>query len=112
MKNINKEDKMIKYADDKNFKELLADGFSVVDFYTETCAPCKVFAGILEGISEQNPDLKIVKVNVTKYPVLAIENDISAVPTILFVQDGKVLDRELGLMDEDEVMEKVSMYSE
>lgn len=103
---------MIKYADDKNYGKLLAEGFVIVDFYTETCAPCKVFAGILEEISEQKPELNIIKVNVTKYPVLAIENQIEAVPTILFVKDGEIADREIGLMDQDEIMEKVSMYGE
>ena len=101
---------MISYADNENYKQLLSEGFTIVDFYSETCAPCKVFSKILEDITYELPFVNIVKVNTTYYPQLGVDNEIDAVPTIFFVRDGEVLERVVGLMERDEVMEKISEH--
>lgn len=44
---------MIEYANYENYNQLLSDGFVIVDFFSETCGPCKVLAKILEEITEK-----------------------------------------------------------
>ena len=100
----------IQHATDKNYRELLENGFSIVDFYSTTCVPCKIFARTMEDLSLEFPFINFVKVNVSDYPELGAENAIEAVPTVLFVKDGKELDREVGLMEEDEVLEKIKQH--
>ena len=101
---------MITYADYDTYESLLSEGFSIVDLYTVTCTPCKMFSKILEEIAGELPFVNIVKVNLTDYPKIGRENDIGAVPTIFFVKDGKILERSEGVMDYDEVMGKVRKY--
>lgn len=101
---------MITLANNENYDQLLSQGFTIVDFYSETCGPCKLFSKILEEIACELPFVNIVKVNTTFFPRLGIENDIEAVPTIFFVKDGKILERVVGLMEQEEVMEKISTH--
>lgn len=101
---------MITFANYENYDQLLSQGFTIVDFYSETCGPCKLFSKILEEIACELPFVNIVKVNTTFFPRLGMENDIEAVPTIFFVKDGKILERVVGLMDQEEVMDKISTH--
>ena len=101
---------MIEFATYENYDRLLAEGFTIVDFFSETCGPCKVFSKILEEITYELPFVNIVKVNVTAWPRLGTDNEIEAVPTIFFVKDGKILERVVGVMEQEEVMEKIGAY--
>ena len=101
---------MITYADYDTYESLLSEGFAIVDFYTVTCTPCKMFSKILEEIAGELPFVNIVKVNLTDYPGIGKKNDISAVPTVFFVKDGQILERSEGVMGYDEIMGKVSEY--
>ncbi len=101
---------MISYADYDTYNALLNQGFTIVDFYSETCGPCKVFSKILEEITYDLPFVNIVKVNLTNFPKIGEENEIDAVPTVFFVKEGQILERVVGLMEQDEVMEKISQY--
>lgn len=100
----------VKVATDKNFKELLKEGFTIVDFYTTTCVPCKMFSRILEDIALDFPFINIVKVNLTDYPSIGSEYKVEAVPTVLFVNEGEEKETVVGLMEEEEVIEKISQY--
>lgn len=101
---------MIEFANYENYDRLLAEGFTIVDFFSETCGPCKVFSKILEEITYELPFVNIVKVNVTAWPRLGTDNEIEAVPTIFFVKDGEILERVVGVMEQEEVMEKIGAY--
>ena len=101
---------MIEYANYENYQQILSEGFTLVDFYSETCAPCKVLSRILEEIACELPFVNILKVNTTFFPKLGEDNSIDAVPTVFFVKDGEILERVVGLMDRDEVMEKIGEH--
>ncbi len=101
---------MIEYANYENYEQILSEGFTLVDFYSETCGPCKVLSKILEDIACELPFVNILKVNTTFFPKLGADNNIDAVPTVFFVKDGEILERVVGLMDRDEVMEKIGEH--
>lgn len=101
---------MIEFANYENYNQLISEGFTLVDFYSETCGPCKVLSKILEEITYELPFVNIVKVNTTFYPKLGADNEIEAVPTVFFVKDGQILERVVGLMDREEVTEKIGEY--
>lgn len=100
----------IRIANSENYKELISGDFTIVDFYSTTCVPCKMFARTLEDISLELPFINIIKVNVSNDPTLGTENNIEAVPTIIIVKDNKEIDREVGSMTEEEVLAKISKY--
>lgn len=101
---------MIIYAKEDNLKELTATGFSVVDFYSETCGPCKILASLMERVNTELPFVNFIKVNTTQYPGYSAEYEIDAVPTILFVSEGELKKRTIGLMDEGELKETIAKY--
>lgn len=73
-------------------KEVMAEkGLVLVDFYADWCMPCKMLSPILEELSEEIDDVKIVKVNTDKNQELASSFGIMSIPTLLFVKDGKVI---------------------
>ena len=97
-------------ANTETYSSLVKEGFVIVDFYSTTCVPCKMLSRILEDVVLDYPFVNIVKVNVTDDPKLGADNQIEAVPTVLFLKDGELMERVVGLMDEDEIIEKISEY--
>ena len=100
----------INIATTETYQDLVSEGMTIVDFYSTTCVPCKMFSRILEDLTEDFPFLNIVKVNVTDPPALGAQHEIEAVPTVLFVKDGEEKEKVVGLMDEEEVIEKITQY--
>lgn len=71
----------------------------VVDFWAQWCAPC---VGISRRLEEQAPHFKgkllIVKVNADDAPETAAKFGVRGLPTLVFLKDGKMLDKALGSM--------------
>lgn len=101
---------MIEYANYENYSQLLNQEFAIVDFFSDTCGPCKILAKYLEEIACELPFVNIVKVNCSSHPKLGTDNGIDAVPTIFFVKRGEILARVVGLMDRDELTEKIGEH--
>lgn len=81
----------------QEFKEILKhDGLVVVDFFATWCGPCKMIAPLIEKFSQQHPEAKFVKVDTDEVPDLSQEYEITAMPTILFLKGGKVVERVTG----------------
>lgn len=94
-----------------SFAQETSQGVVVVDFYAPWCGPCRVLSPILEKLESEGLPAKIVKVNIDDAQTLAREKNISAVPTILFMKDGEVVGRSIGLVDEASIKRKVSELS-
>ena len=62
-------------------REVLQDsGTVLVDFWATWCGPCRMLAPILEELSGQHPELKIVKVDVDENRDLALQYGIESIP--------------------------------
>ena len=69
----------------------------LVDFYSNNCPPCQALAPYLDEFAREFADCaKIVKVNVDVDPALAVKYRVSAVPTLLWFEDGQAVDRTVG----------------
>lgn len=82
----------------------------LVDFFATWCGPCQMLAPILEELSKENQDFEIVKIDIDQERDLAIENKIEFVPTIVLFKQGKEVDRITGVLDKNEILEKVKLY--
>ena len=70
----------------ENFEEkvLKADKPVLVDFYSDTCIPCKQMAGILGDIEDEHEDtVYIYKVNVNYDKALAEQYKVMSAPTVI-----------------------------
>lgn len=80
----------------------------LVEFYSDSCIPCKQLSPILGDLEEEYEDrLAVVKVNVNFEQQLAGQYDILASPTILFFKDGEEKKRIRGLVKKAELEEVV-----
>ena len=89
----------------ENFKEevLEAKGIVVVDFGANWCGPCKSLVPVLEEVVTEDPNKKIVKVDIDEQEELAAQFKIMSVPTLLVFRNGEVIDKSIGLIQKDEV---------
>lgn len=70
----------------------------IVEFYSDSCIPCKQLSPILGGIEDDYEEqLKVVKANVNFDADLAAQYQVAASPTILFFKDGQEQNRIRGL---------------
>lgn len=100
----------IQLATAENYEELIKGEFVIVDFFSETCQPCKIFSKVLDEVEYELPFVNIVKVNTTKYPELGKKNKVMAVPTIFFIKDGEMLERHVGALTEEELKAKIGEF--
>lgn len=71
----------------------------LVDFYADWCGPCKALAPVLEEFANENPDAKIVKVNVDENYELAARYKIDSIPSLLIFKDSELAARHMGFAD-------------
>jgi thioredoxin 1 len=76
--------------------EIPQQGAVVIDFYATWCGPCKRIAPTYEKLSEAFTSVAFLKVDVDESPELVNTFDISAMPTFVFLKDGKVVKRVEG----------------
>ena len=86
----------------KNFIEEISSNEQPVllDFWAPWCGPCKMMTPILEEIAEQYIDkVKFCKVNVADVisSDMPEEFSISAIPTLITMKNGKIVEQSVGL---------------
>lgn len=86
-------------------EEITNEKIVLVDFYADWCGPCKMLAPILEQISEENPEIKIIEVNVDEYSDEAKNYNILSIPTLVLMEKGKEKKRLVGLVSKEEILE-------
>lgn len=97
---------MIKELTTEIFKEEVAsEQKTLVDFWAPWCGPCKMLSPIVDEIAETATDFKVGKVNVDEQMDIAREFSIAAIPTLLVFQNGKVINKSVGLLTKDEVLD-------
>jgi thioredoxin 1 len=76
----------------------------LVEFYSDSCIPCKQMSPILGGIEDDYEDqLLVYKVNVNFDEELAQQYEVMSSPTILFFKDGQEVERVRGLIKKPEL---------
>lgn len=87
------------HADKNNFQEIVmnSEKLVLVDFWATWCGPCRMIAPVLEELSEENPDVKIVKVDVDENPELASQFQVMSIPALFVIKNGEVVAQSLGV---------------
>ncbi len=79
-------------------KEVLqSDRTVLADFYANWCGPCKMLRPILEEISDDRQDVKVVSIDIDEEDELAEEYEVSAIPCVVLFKNGAEADRSVGL---------------
>jgi len=89
---------------EEEFKEKVMGGSKpvIIDFSATWCGPCKILTPRLEAAVANTEDVvDLAIVDIDDLGDLALEHDVSAVPTVLGVKNGEIVDKFVGLIDED-----------
>lgn len=95
------------------FEDLVikADKPTLVDFWAVWCGPCKMIAPVLEEIAaEYAEQLQVAKLDVDHNGPLAMQYGVMSIPTLLLFKDGEAVERLVGYMPKDKLMEKLCAH--
>ena len=90
-----------------SFEDLLSgsDVPVLVDFYATWCGPCQMLAPILDQVNAQlKGRLQVVKIDSDKYPQLASQYQIHALPTLVLFKNGQPVDRIEGVLPAEQIL--------
>lgn len=98
---------------DSNFEEAVLgqDKVAVLDFWADWCGPCKVIAPFIEELANEYDGQAIIgKVNVDDNSGVAVKYGIRNIPTVLFIKNGEVVDKQVGAVPKNVLEEKLKSY--
>lgn len=94
-----------------NFKEMVLDAANPVllDFYANWCGHCQKLLPLLDEVAvDMEGKVQIMKVNVDENREFAQKFQIKGLPTMLLFSAGEEIDRLVGFMPKDKIIEKVN----
>ncbi|MEM3088896.1 MAG: thioredoxin [Candidatus Bathyarchaeia archaeon] len=97
---------------DENFNEVIQlHSLMIIDCWAPWCGPCKMVAPILDEMAKDYAG-KVVfgKLNVDENPRTAMQFAIMAIPTLLIIKNGNVVDRIVGAVPRETIESKIQAY--
>ena len=90
----------------ENFAEKTSQGLLLLDFWATWCGPCRMLSPVLEQLAKEE-NLAVGKVNVDEQEELSAAFNISSIPALFLVKDGKVVNKTVGYQSLEQLKEFV-----
>lgn len=87
-----------------DFNAIIKEGVWVVDFSATWCGPCRMLEPNLVELSKE---YNVLQVDVDKFPDLATQYGILAVPSLFVFKDGKISKQSTGYKSVEELKEMI-----
>ena len=95
---------------DANFEEVVlkSDKPVIIDLWAEWCGPCRMVGPIIEEISKEYEGRAIIgKLDVDSNPETTSRYGIRNIPTILFLKNGEIVDKQVGAVPKNVLVNKL-----
>ena len=89
--------------ENEDFKEIIKEGLTLVDFHAQWCGPCKMITPVLEDLAKED-ETPIIKVDVDRHPEIAQEYGVMSVPTLILLKDGEVVLTKAGFQTKEMIL--------
>jgi thioredoxin 1 len=100
---------LIEHLTAQNFDHKTKKGVVLVDFWADWCMPCKMMAPILNDVAEATDGTAtIYKLNVDEQQQIAAQFGIRSIPTMILFQDGKEVERIIGVKSKEAVIASIN----
>jgi len=96
-------------VDETHFQEFIrTHQYVVLDFWAEWCAPCRRVGLVLEELSKEfSGKVTFGKCNTEDNRLLAMQFNITAIPSIMLFSNGQLVDRIIGAYPKEALREKI-----
>jgi len=85
-----------------NYSEKISTGTVLVDFYSDSCIPCKKLNPVLSELeTEQADKISVFKINTNFDLEVAQKYEVKSTPTLILFKDGTEVDRKSGFQTKD-----------
>lgn len=85
--------------DEFTAKVMNSDNPVIVNFHAEWCEPCHILTPKMKELIEPKDNIDLAVVDVESQPELVHTFEVKAVPAVIAVKDGIVVDKFIGLVD-------------
>lgn len=92
--------KVIEINSKQEFEAGIKEGIVLVDFFAVWCGPCQMMKPVLEKLSKELDDVKVLAVDVDKFNDLASKYEVMSIPTFVIFKDGEPKEVKFGAMSE------------
>jgi thioredoxin len=95
---------------DSNYEELVmkSEKTVVLDFWATWCGPCRMIAPIIEEMATEFDGKAVIgKVDVDNAPKVAAKFGIRNIPTVIFIKNGEVVDKQVGAVPKNTLISKL-----
>ena len=80
----------------------------LVDFYSPTCGPCHALAPTIDNLARKFAgSVLIAKLDTSRYQTVAGRYRIRGVPTLIFFNNGQVVDQMVGAVPQAQIEQKI-----
>lgn len=87
-----------------NQEVLNSDKPVLMDFWAPWCGPCRMVVPLVEEISKERSDIKVVKINVDEEQELAMQFGVMSIPTLVVMKNGKIVNQVTGARPKAQIL--------
>ena len=77
----------------------------LIDFYADWCGPCQKLSPIVDKFAEEHSEIKVVRIDIDAQEELADRYNIRSIPTLVVIENGEEINRVIGLVSEEKIIE-------